>query len=105
MIPDALNILAGAEELDEFMLAWACRDDSKAQPEVRQAASKAVDVIDTLLRDLHTIRVRLVGEIRKSDDAALVRTEALLAQRSAGDVEDVALACGYPMDGSTLPTG
>jgi hypothetical protein len=79
-IVDALNVLAGAQELDEFLTEWEGRDDTEAQPEVRRAASKAVDVIDVLLRDLSTIRGRLIGEIRTSDDASAARADALLAR-------------------------
>lgn len=58
---------------------WETRDDSKPQPEVRRAANKAMDAIDSMLADLHAIRNRLVGEIRQADDEAMKRTEALLA--------------------------
>ena len=58
---------------------WEDRDDSKAQPEVRRAANTAMDVIDGMLRDLHAMRARLVGEIRGADDATAARADALLA--------------------------
>jgi hypothetical protein len=58
---------------------WEDRDDSKAQPEVRRAASTAMDAIDGMLRDLHQMRSRLVGEIRAADDATAARVDALLA--------------------------
>lgn len=57
---------------------WDGRDDTKAQPEVRQAGSAAVAAIDALLRDLHTIRRRLIGEIHASDTASAARSCALL---------------------------
>ena len=58
---------------------WEDRDDTKAQPEVRRAANTAMDAIDGMLRDLHAMRSRLVGEIRDSDDAAAARADAMLA--------------------------
>ena len=57
---------------------WEDRDDTKAQPGVRKAANTAMDAIDSLLRELHLMRARLVGEIRVSDDATMVRADALL---------------------------
>ena len=57
---------------------WVARDDSKAEPEVRQAASTAMDAIDAMIAELHQLRARLVSEIRKSDDMAAARTDNLL---------------------------
>jgi hypothetical protein len=57
---------------------WEARDDSKAQPGVRRAASKAMDAIDAMLRELHAMRARLIGEIRDADDATAARADALL---------------------------
>ena len=59
---------------------WETRDDSKAQPQVRQAANRAMDTIDAMLRDLHAMRSRLVSEIRVSDDATAARVDATLAR-------------------------
>ena len=63
---------------------WEDRDDSKPQPHVRQAANTALDTIDAMLRDLHQMRSRLVGEMRDSDDATAARVDALLAAAKAG---------------------
>jgi len=62
---------------------WEDRDDSKAQPEVRRAANTAMDAIDSMLRDLHAMRSRLVGEIRASDDARDARVDAMLEAAKA----------------------
>jgi hypothetical protein len=74
---------------------WEDRDDSIPQPEVRQAASTAVDTIDALTRELFNLRQRLIGEIRRSDDESMLRTEALLAgiraRREAGQSGDAAM--------------
>ena len=59
---------------------WAARDDTRAQPEVRQAANTAMDVIDAMLAELHQLRARLVTEIRQADDATAARVDALLAR-------------------------
>ena len=45
---------------------WAARDDTRPQPEVRQAANTAMDAIDSMLAELHQLRARLVSEIRAS---------------------------------------
>lgn len=59
---------------------WAARDDSKPDPEARQAANTVMDAVDAMLRELHELRARLVSEIRASDDAAAARADQLLAQ-------------------------
>jgi hypothetical protein len=59
---------------------WAARDDSKPDPEARQAANTAMDAVDATLRELHELRARLVSEIRTSDDAAAARADQLLAK-------------------------
>ncbi len=66
--------------LEAALSLWAERDDSKAQPDVRQAANVAIDAIDTILRDLYSLRSQLATEIRASDDATAVRVDALLAE-------------------------
>ena len=43
--------------------------------------------VDEMLRELYTLRGRLVGEIRLSDGAATVRSEALLAEPRASSAE------------------
>jgi hypothetical protein len=59
---------------------WEIRDDGQPQPEIRRAASTAVDAIDAMLRDLQLMRSRLVSEIRVSDDAAAARADELLGR-------------------------
>jgi hypothetical protein len=59
---------------------WETRDDGQPQPEIRRAASTAVDAIDAMLRDLQLMRSRLVSEIRVSDDAAAARADELLGR-------------------------
>jgi hypothetical protein len=59
---------------------WMARDDTRPQPELRQAANTAMDAIDGMLAELHALRSRLVSEIRASDDLAAERADALLAQ-------------------------
>jgi hypothetical protein len=79
-IPDLdrdLRALAEALEL------WSGRDDTKAQPEVREAANTAMDAIDRMLAALHRPRAELISEVRASDDASEVRATALLARLRA----------------------
>lgn len=77
-LPGRLASLAGV--LGEAAAQWAARDDSKPQPEVREAANTAMDAIDAMLRILHEARAQLVAEVRESDDAAAARADALLAR-------------------------
>ena len=35
---------------------WEDRDDTRPQPEVREAANTAMDAIDAMLRELHLMR-------------------------------------------------
>jgi hypothetical protein len=65
-------------ELAAALVLWSTRDDTKPQPDVRQAANDAVDAIDGVLRELHGLRSELVSEIRDSDDAGAARAAALL---------------------------
>ena len=75
-VPGQLENLTGV--LGVALAQWATRDDMKAQPEIRRAANTAVESIDAMLRQLHAARAALVAEIRRSDDAAMARAEALL---------------------------
>ena len=75
----ALSALRGhLGELEAALALWATRDDTKAQPDIRQAANDAIDAIDGALRELHGIRAELLGEVRESDDATTARAEELL---------------------------
>ena len=57
------------------------RDDSKADdPDARRAANTAMDEIDAMLRELHTLRQALVTETRASDDETAARVDELLRQ-------------------------
>jgi len=62
---------------------WMARDDTRAEPYVRRAANTAMDEIDAMLRELHALRSRLVGEIRASDDMNAARVDALLVESKA----------------------
>jgi hypothetical protein len=75
---DCAALREHVEALSGALAHWAYRDNSKAQPEVRQAANVAVESIDAALAELHRIRGRLASQMRQSDDAAMRRTEALL---------------------------
>ena len=60
---------------------WDRRDDSRAEPGIRQHANVAMNQVDAMLADLHALRSRLTGEMRASDDATAARVDALLAAR------------------------
>ncbi|GAA0646799.1 hypothetical protein GCM10010174_82470 [Kutzneria viridogrisea] len=77
------SLTAHLYRLTDALLVWEGRDDTKAQPGVRQAANIAVDSIDALLHELHELRGSLLAEIRASDDASAARVDALLHSREA----------------------
>jgi hypothetical protein len=80
-IGDATSRLDGHNGVLGVALAiWMARDDTRAQPEVRRAASTAIDTVDAMLAELHALRSRLVGQIRASDQATAARADALLAR-------------------------
>jgi hypothetical protein len=82
-VPDQNYVLSLDAQLAVLGIAaaqWATRDDSKPQPDIRRAASTAMAALDDMLITLHRLRGQLVTEIRKSDDASLVRADALLRQ-------------------------
>ncbi len=58
---------------------WADRDDSRPQPEVREAANTAMDALNTMSAKLHGTRAMLAAEIRASDQATDARIDAMLA--------------------------
>lgn len=68
------------EALAVALAAWSGRDDTQPQPVVRQAGNDAVLAVDSLLRGLHTIRRRLIGEIHAADMASAARVDALLGE-------------------------
>jgi hypothetical protein len=58
--------------------------DGRPRAYARHAANTAMSAIDDMLRELHQMRARLVGEIRVSDDDAAARADAMLAGVKAG---------------------
>jgi hypothetical protein len=101
---DRLTIGDATSRLDEHngvlgvaLAQWAARDDTKAEPEVRRAANTAMDAIDAMLRELHALRSRLVGEIRESDDIGAARVDAMLSASRAAS----ALRTGWDADFSS----
>jgi hypothetical protein len=72
-------------ELLTALEVWAGRDDSQAQPAVRVAGGRAVDLIDGLSRNLYALRQELVTQIHRSDNAAMDRAGRLLAEYRGTD--------------------
>jgi hypothetical protein len=68
------------DDLGVWLAIWQARDDGRPDAHARRCASDAVDAADAMLADLHSIRQRLVSEIRASDDASAERADALLEQ-------------------------
>jgi hypothetical protein len=62
---------------------WEIRDNSKAQPEIRQAANTAMTTIDDMLAGLHRLRSDLVTEIRQADHPTAARSYAMLTEGRA----------------------
>ena len=72
-----------AEDLGTWLGIWCNRAEPDAH--ARRCASDAVDAIDSMLRDLHKIRARLIGEIRRSDDLRAAAVDELLARLHPGE--------------------
>ncbi len=68
------------EALAVALAVWAARDDSRAQPVIRQAGNDAVLAVDALLRGLHAVRRVLITELHASDVASAARVDALLGE-------------------------
>ncbi len=62
---------------------WAARDDTRPQPEITRAGNTAMEAVDRMLADLHSLRGRLVSERRTSQEAAMARSGELLAEIEA----------------------
>jgi len=77
------HLMDNASQLRRSLRLWIRRDDTKAQPEIRQAANVAMAAIDAMLAELQQARQQLVTEIRRSDDAAAARVDAMLAEARA----------------------
>ncbi len=82
---DALSAIRNhVDELDVWLGIWSARDDSRPDAHARRCANDAMDAIDAMLRNLHLVRGRLVGEIRAADDASAARVDKLLCGRREG---------------------
>ena len=87
MRPDSFDAALSAlhthvDNLGPWLAIWEARAEPDAH--AQRCASDAVDAIDAALGELHGIRARLVGEIRRADDDTAVRADALLARLRAG---------------------
>jgi hypothetical protein len=71
-------IRANADDLALYLAVWAAREDPCLEPHARRCASDAVNVIDTIIAELHGIRGHLIPEMRASDDAAMDQADAML---------------------------
>lgn len=79
-IPPNTPLFSDLVVLSQRLGVWAGREESKAEPQVRKAAADAMTLVDGLLADLHAIRDRLHREIRRADQIADQRVDALLAK-------------------------
>ena len=82
-MPITGTLRVNLEALSVALSQWERRDDTRPQPEIRRAANMAMDEIDAMLRELHTLRGQLVSQIRDSDDASRARADALLRRDGA----------------------
>lgn len=77
----ALSALRGhVDDLGAWLVIWEARREPDAH--ARRCASDAVDAIDAMLRDLYSVRGRLIREIHVSDEAANARADALLRRHT-----------------------
>ena len=84
--PERLAIGALADPLDDELgllnvnlAQWIARDDSRADASVVRAGNQVMDSIDTMLRQLHQLRARMIAERRENQDIAGARLDAKLA--------------------------
>jgi hypothetical protein len=64
--------------MNVHLAVWMACDDSKADAAVTRAGNQVIDSIDTMLRQLHQLRARMVAEYREHQDLAAVRADELL---------------------------
>ena len=93
MTSDKITETAG--QLAAHLAAWQARDD-RAGAAARRSANDAMDAIDAMLAELHTLRARLVSEIRASDDATAARVDAMLAEGQAVEAGPAAARASAP---------
>jgi hypothetical protein len=80
---DALSaIRTQAGYIGSWLAIWSERKEPDAR--ARRCANDAMGAIDAAIRNLHTVRVQLVSEIREADDATAARADALLARGREG---------------------
>jgi hypothetical protein len=77
-------LLEHAENLGVWLAIWEARKEPDAH--ACRCAGDAVDAIDAMLRDLHSVRQQLISEIRQADDATAARADALLASKPSHDL-------------------
>ena len=75
-------IRSSVDDLGPWLAIWQARREPDAH--ARRCASGAVDAIDAALAELHGIRARLIGDIRRADDQAAARVDELLARTRDG---------------------
>lgn len=71
------------DALTDAVVNWAARDEATVVPGVRESANTAMKNVDLLLQAAYRLRAELVGQIRRFDDASMVRVDALLAEGRA----------------------
>lgn len=76
------------DNLGPWLAIWEARVEPDA--DARRCASDAVDAIDAAFGELHGIRASLVTQIRRADDEAAVRADALLARMRDGPAAEAA---------------
>jgi len=79
-------IRSHADDLGVWLTIWQARQEDAPDPHARRCASDSIDAIDAAIRELHTIRARLIGEVRRSDDQTAARVDALLAGLDPDDL-------------------
>jgi hypothetical protein len=88
---DALSAIRGhVDDLGAWLVVWANRQEPDAH--ARRCAGDAVGAVDAMLGHLYGVRTHLVSGIRKSDDQAAARADALLrghvSTQTASDQEE-----------------
>jgi len=85
---DLSVIRTAVDDIGVWLAIWQARREPDAF--ARRCAADAIDAADNLLAAAHRIRAQLVTEVRRADDQAAARADALLAKLRAGPPDTAA---------------
>jgi hypothetical protein len=93
---DLSAVRSAVDDLAVWLAIWQTRSEPDAH--ARRCASDAIGAIDAALGGLHSIRARLIDEIRQADDDTAARVDELLARTRDGPQGHHSLGTAAPLD-------